>query len=235
MLNLVLAESALETIPRQLWRDPLIKRYAEKRGKEAEFLLLDRCYHHVAMKNLPWNEKRGRPDIVHFSLLEALGSPLNKEGLLQVYVHTVSNCIISIKPETRLPRNYDRFVGLFEQLFKLRQIPSNGPPLLTLAEDAIMSSLVEKIKPDYVVAFSRKGSFKTLQESISEFSDKKNPLAIIGGFPHGTLSKDSLKLADQVVAVDRETLETWTMTARIIYEYEKLIDLPAKRLITKQS
>jgi rRNA small subunit pseudouridine methyltransferase Nep1 len=233
VLNLVLAESALETIPRQLWRDPLIRRYAEKKGKEAQFLLLDRSYHHAAMKNLPWSEKRGRPDIVHFSLLEALGSPLNKEGLLQVYVHTISNCIISIKPETRLPRNYDRFVRLFEQLFKLGQIPSNGPPLLTLTENTNLPRLVKKIKPDYTVAFSRKGSLRTLQESISEFPAKRNPLAIVGGFPHGTLSEDCLKLADQVVAIDREMLETWTLTGRIIYEYEKLIDLPAKRLMTK--
>jgi rRNA small subunit pseudouridine methyltransferase Nep1 len=233
VLNLVLAESAFETIPRELWRDPLIRRYAEKRGKEAQFLLLDRSYHHAAMKNLPWSEKRGRPDIVHFSLLEALGSPLNKEGLLEVYVHTISNRIISIRRETRLPRNYDRFVGLFEQLFKLGQIPPNGPPLLTLTENTTLSRLVKKIKPDYIVAFSRKGKFRTLQGSISEFSNKKNPLAIVGGFPHGIFSNDSLKLADQVVAIDREMLETWTLTARIIYEYEKLLDLPARRLIIK--
>jgi len=34
------------------------------------------------MKKLRESEKRGRPDIVHFALLEALGSPLNKEILL---------------------------------------------------------------------------------------------------------------------------------------------------------
>ena len=233
VLNLVLAESALETIPSELWRDPLIRRYSEKRGKEVEFLLLDRSYHHAAMKNLPWSEKRGRPDIVHFSLLEALGSPLNKEGLLRVYVHTISNCIISINPETRLPRNYDRFVGLFEQLFKLEQIPSNGPALLTLVENTTLPKLVKKIKPDYTIAFSRTGDFKTLQECVSAFIDKKNPLVIVGGFQHGTLSSNSLKLANLVVAIDREMLETWTLTARIVYEYEKLLNLPIKRLITR--
>jgi rRNA small subunit pseudouridine methyltransferase Nep1 len=185
------------------------------------------------MKNLPWSERRGRPDIVHFSLLEALGSPLNKEGLLQVYVHTISNFVISINPETRLPRNYDRFVGLFEQLFKLGQIPSNGPPLLTLTQSTTLTKLVKKIKPDYTVAFSRAGTFKTLQECVSAFVDKKNPLAILGGFPHGTLSSDSLKLADEVVAIDCEMLETWTLTARIVYEYEKLLNLPARRLIAR--
>ena len=233
MLNLVLAESALEMIPRQLWRHPLIRKYAEKRRKKAQFLLLDRSYHHAAMKNLTESERRGRPDIVHFSLLEALGSPLSKEGLLQVYVHTRSDCVILANRETRLPRNYNRFLGLMEQLFELRQIPPEGSPLLRLLDGMSLAQLMEKVKPDYVMAFSRKGIPKTLEESISEFSEKKKPLAIVGGFPHGTFSKAVTKLADQVVAIDREMLETWTVTARIIYEYEKLIGLPARRLAVK--
>jgi rRNA small subunit pseudouridine methyltransferase Nep1 len=233
LLNVVLAESALETIPRQLWQHPQVRKYAEKKGKKAQFLLLDRSYHHAAMKNLEENEKRGRPDIVHFSLLEALGSPLSREGLLQVYVHTVSDCVVSVNQKTRLPRNYNRFLGLVEQLFELKQIPQESAPLLTLTENMDLPQLTERIKPDYVMAFSRKGAPKTVEEAISEFSEKKSPLAIVGGFPHGTFSETTFKLADQVVAIDREMLEAWTVTARIIYEYEKMIGLPSKRLVIK--
>ena len=63
-------------------------------------------------------EKRGRPDIVHFTLLEALGSPLNLEGLLKIYVHTYSGYVIDVRPEVRLPRDCNRFSGLMEQLFQ---------------------------------------------------------------------------------------------------------------------
>lgn len=234
MLSIILAESALETIPKQLWQHPVIKKYAEKKEKKPEFLLLDRSYHHVVMKKLSENEKRGRPDIVHFSLLEALGSPLNKEGLLQVYVHTLSDNIIFVNSETRLPRNYNRFVGLMEQLFELKQIPPQGNSLLTLTKNMSLPQLVRKIKPDYVLAFSKRGTPKTLEKAISEFADKKKPLAIVGGFPHGTLSKTVVKLANQIVAIDREMLETWTVTARIVYEYEKLIDIPTERLSPKE-
>jgi len=233
VLNLVLAESALETIPRQLWSHPLIRKYAEKRRKKAQFLLLDRSYHHAAMKNLSDSERRGRPDIVHFSLLEALGSPLSKEGLLQVFVHTRSDCVISANRETRLPRNYNRFLGLMEQLFELRQIPPKGFPLLTLTERTSLAQLTAQIKPDLIMAFSRKGTPRTFEESISEFPEKKKPLAIVGGFPHGTFSETTMKLADQVVSVDRDMLETWTVATRVIYEYEKSIGLPAERLATK--
>jgi rRNA small subunit pseudouridine methyltransferase Nep1 len=182
------------------------------------------------MKQLANNEKRGRPDIIHFSLLEALGSPLNKGPQLQVYVHTIQDNVIFVNPETRLPRNYNRFLGLMEQLFKHKQIPLEGSPLLTLTENMSLQQLIEKIKPDYIIAFSRKGTPKTLEKAISELAEKNTPIAIVGGFPHGTFSKTTLKLADQVVAIDREMLETWTVTARIIYEYEKSIGLPAKRL-----
>ena len=41
-----------------------------------------------------------------------LDSPLNKAGLLQVYVHTEKNVLIEINPHTRIPRTFDRFCGL---------------------------------------------------------------------------------------------------------------------------
>jgi len=230
VLNMVFAESALEPIPKQLWKHPNIKRYVEKRGKKPQFLLLDRSYHHAAMKELEENEKRGRPDIVHFSLLEALGTPLCREELLQVYVHTINDDVIFVNQQARLPKNYNRFLGLMEQLLELKQIPPKGPALLTLTENTSLPELLEKIKPDYTLAFSRRGTPKTLEETIHELAEKKNPVAIVGGFPHGTFSKTVLNLADQVVAIDREMLETWTVTARIVYEYEKSIGLPAKRL-----
>jgi rRNA small subunit pseudouridine methyltransferase Nep1 len=231
VLTVVLAESALEPIPRQLWKHPLIRKYVQKIGKDPRFLLLDRSYHHAAMKTLREAEKRGRPDIVHFSLLELLGSPLCKEGLLQVHVHTIADSVISVNKETRLPRNYNRFLGLMEQLFELKQIPPQGSPLLTLSEDMTFPQLMEKLQSDSVVVFSKMGVRKTLENTICEFKEKKNPVAVVGGFPHGTLSESVTKLADQVVAIDREMLETWTVVARITYEYERQIGLSIKRLM----
>ena len=45
-------------------------------------------------------------------LLMLLDSPLNKAGLLQVYVHTAKNVLIEVNPQTRIPRIYSRFCGL---------------------------------------------------------------------------------------------------------------------------
>jgi len=229
LLTLILTESALETIPKRLWKHPTIKRYSEKHGKSTEFLLLDRSYHHSVMKTLKENEKRGRPDIVHFALLEALASPLNKEQLLQVYVHTINDYVITVNPQVRLPKNYNRFIGLMEQLFEFRRIPPTGPPLLTLTHETL-SGLLQKIRSNFVLAFTRRGSLCTLEDAVAKISGEEKPVVIIGGFPHGHFSHTTLKLTDETVSIDFQMLETWTVTSRVIYEYERAISLPKKRL-----
>jgi len=231
LLNLILAESALETIPEKLWKHPSVQKYAKLRRKHPRSVLLDRSYHHRIMKSLEHSEKRGRPDIVHFALLEALGSPLNKEGLLQVYVHTFNDYVIGVNPETRLPRNYGRFVSLIEQLFEYRRVPpqQNQTALLTL-EQKTLTQLIQEVEPSYVLAFSRRGKPHTLEEAISQLSLEKRPVLIAGGFPHGHFSEATLKLANETVCIDPDMLETWTVTSRAIYEYERMLSVSKKRL-----
>lgn len=53
-----------------------------------------------------------RPDIAHQCLLMLMDSPLNRAGLLQVYIHTEKNILIEINPQTRIPRTFKRFAGL---------------------------------------------------------------------------------------------------------------------------
>lgn len=53
-----------------------------------------------------------RPDITHQCLLMLLDSPLNRAGLLQVYIHTEKNILIEVNPQTRIPRTFKRFSGL---------------------------------------------------------------------------------------------------------------------------
>lgn len=229
MLTLVLAESAIETIPQEIWGHPLIKRFSKMKGKHPKFILLDRSYHHYAMRSLENNEKRGRPDIVHFSLLEALGSPLNKEGLLRVYVHSIKDYVISISPEIRLPKNFNRFVGLMEDLFEHREIPHKGKPLLTL-ERKTLPDFISDLKPTYIILFDRTGKARTFEETALSLAKQERPLAIVGGFPHGEFSETTLNLANEIACIDPEILEAWTVVSRIIYEYERTINLPKKRL-----
>jgi len=107
-----LADSELELIPKRIASLPAIRRDAERRKKKAEELLLDSSLHHSAMKGLKEWERRGRPDIVHISLLIANESILNRENMLDMVVHTRNNEAIKIDPEMKVIKNYNRFKGL---------------------------------------------------------------------------------------------------------------------------
>jgi rRNA small subunit pseudouridine methyltransferase Nep1 len=229
LLTFILAEAALETIPQKIWNHPSVKRHAKHQKKLPKQLLLDRSLHHAAMLKLKDHLKRGRPDITHFVLLEALGSPLNKEGRLQVFIHTCNDYVIKVNPKTRLPKNYNRFVGLIEQLFQQQKVPLEGKPLLCL-EQKSLPQLVSEIKPDYVLCFSKKGEPKSIENVVSTLQKNQNTSVIVGGFAHGHFSETTLQLVDETVCVDQEMLETWIITSRIIYEYERFLSLPTKRL-----
>jgi len=182
------------------------------------------------MLSLDDSLKRGRPDIVHFSLLQALGTPLNREGLLKIYIHTIGNLLISMNPTVRLPRNYNRFVGLIEQLFWKKRVPEQGQALLRVRKGNL-GDLLDVIKPSYTLIFTRSGSPKTLPDVLERLVKIENPLVIVGAFPGGRFSEETLSIASELVSIDSEVLDTWTVTARIIYEYERLMGLPKNRLV----
>lgn len=232
MLTLIIAEASLEPIPKKILNHPQIQNYAKKLGKKPDFILLDKSYHYEAMGNLPLKEKRGRPDIVHLSLLEALGSPLNLEGLLQTYVHTLNNEVIHVNPKTRLPKNYNRFVGLMEQLFQTLRVPPEGEPLLTLKK-LPLEKLLRRIGSTYIVAFTRLGKPQTPIQTAKKLVKQKNPAILIGGFPHGHFTNQTLKLANEKICIDPEGLDAWIVVSRILTAYEEALNLPEKRLLKK--
>jgi rRNA small subunit pseudouridine methyltransferase Nep1 len=75
-----------------------------------------------------------RPDILHQCMLILLDSPLNKAGLLKLYVRSEKGVLIEVSPQIRIPRTFKRFSGLMTQLlFKLSIRASNGPHKLLKA------------------------------------------------------------------------------------------------------
>lgn len=229
MLILILAEAALETLPKTLWNYPSIRNYSKKHRKLPQNILLDRSLHHSIMRKLENSEKRGRPDITHFALLEALGSPLNKEGLLKIYVHTRNDYVINVNPSIRLPRNYLRFIGLIEQLFYNNKVPPEGEILLEL-EKKTLKKILKDSKVNYILLFSREGKPKTIEEAISSLPLTGDLAVIIGGFPHGNFSETTLNQVNEIVCVDPGMLDAWVLTSRVIYEYERKFSIPQKRI-----
>jgi len=234
-LTLVLAESSIERIPPELTGHPSVVAHARRKQKEPCSIILDRSYHHSAMIQLECSKtsktmsKRGRPDITFHFLLAGLGSPLNREGLLTVLVHTIDDHVIEIDASTRIPKNYDRFIGLLEQLYDQRSVPPGDHPLMRIRRSTI-SGLLEELKPSMTIVFSTLGKPSTLEDTSPLIASTDNPLVLIGGFAHSHFEESTIKLADYVFSIDRDALDAWIVAGRVIYEYERSIRLPERRL-----
>ena len=53
-------------------------------------------------------------------LLTLLDSPLNKSGLLRIFVHTTQDVLIEVHPDVRIPRTYKRYSGLMGECARTR-------------------------------------------------------------------------------------------------------------------
>jgi len=231
LLHLILAESALELVPTELWSHPEVRGDARRRGLSPGDMLLDRSYHHRAMLRLLNGERRGRPDIVHFSLLSALETPLSMVGELRAYVHTFNDRVVRVAPGTRLPRNYLRFKGLFEQALKVGRAPPNAgsEPLLTVRQQRIAELLAE-LSPSRLVGLSRLGEPMPLSEVAGRLASSENAATVIGGFPKGQFTDETRKLLGEVYAIDPASLEAWVVTARLIYAVELALGVEERRI-----
>lgn len=221
VLVLVLAESAIETVPNEIAGHPAVLNWAHRKRKDPRRLILDQNYHFAAMQKLGRaGLHRGRPDIAHFCLLLALGSPLNMRGDLQCYIHTLQDRIIKVDSKARLPRNTDRWVSLLEQLYEEKVVPPMGPALLTLTQGTI-ASLLDELKVDLVVALTTEGEAKPMEDIAKRLSVYKRPVLLIGGFADGHFSKRTMERVNESYRIERRKLEAWTVTARAIYDYER--------------
>ena len=47
-----------------------------------------------------------RPDLVHFSILEATTIPVYFENEIQIFIHTINDKVVSIGENTHIPKSY---------------------------------------------------------------------------------------------------------------------------------
>ncbi len=91
-----------------------------------KYALLNCDDHQRVLAKMGRDIAEARPDITHQCLLTLLDSPLNKAGLLQVYIHTAKGVLIEVNPHVRIPRTFKRFSGLMVQLLHKLSIRSMG-------------------------------------------------------------------------------------------------------------
>ncbi len=217
MLTIILADSELETIPPELWKDSAILKYSRAKQKNPGNLLLDASYHHTAIKKIdPENvNRRGRPDIVHMFLLIGLESILNKEKMLRLYVHTRDDYVISVDPETRIPKNYNRFVGLIESLFLNKQVPDSKNPLLKI-EKCSLPELIKKLGTSLIIMHPDAANAR-LGDLLN-----KDSVVVIGGFSEGDFRSDIQSIKNRCSIYPKE-LVGWVVEMEVLVNYEKAV------------
>ncbi len=217
MLTLVLADAELELVPPPLQGHPAVRTSAKRRGRSPSAILLDSSLHHPALKKFPDGERRGRPDIAHLFVLLCLDSVLNGQRELRTLVHTRNDEVIRIAPETRIPKNYPRFVGLMEDLFEKGAVPADKP-LLTLERGVSLRSLLATFPPPRW-AFAESGERLNLWTELAGL--RGDLTAVVGGFPHDDFLSPVGSLCDRLVSIHDEPLRAWTVTSEILVAYRQ--------------
>ena len=220
MISLILAESSLEIVPKELQLHPAVLAHAKKLGKKPSEILLDNSWDFAAMKGIKNEIKRGRPDLIHLCLLQSCSIPLYHQNKIRIYIHTINDKVIFVGENVRLPKSFHRFLGLIEKLFIEKTIKAENDTLLEL-KDMSFSQLIDKINPKQVIGLSTQGESSTYSDVVSKLDD--NSCLVLGGFQKGHFSDSIKNRFDKSFKVDTESLDAHIVIGRTLYEYEKTI------------
>jgi rRNA small subunit pseudouridine methyltransferase Nep1 len=157
-----------------------------RNGKEGDvkYTLLNCDDHQGILAKMGRDIADARPDITHQCLLTLLDSPLNKAGLLQVYIHTAKGVLIEVNPHVRIPRTFKRFSGLMVQLLhKLSIRGVNGPEKLL---KVIKNPVVDHLPPNTIkLTLSGDAPTQRLSRYLPTLPTTHNIAVFVGAMARG--------------------------------------------------
>ncbi|XP_008143100.2 ribosomal RNA small subunit methyltransferase NEP1 isoform X1 [Eptesicus fuscus] len=185
-----------------------------KAGKTYELLNCDK-HKSMLLKN-GRDPGEVRPDIAHQSLLMLMDSPLNRAGLLQVYIHTQKNVLIEVNPQTRIPRTFDRFCGLMVQLLhKLSVRAADGPQKL-------LKVIKNPVSDHFPVGCMKIGTSFSIPvvSDVRELVPSSDPIVfVVGAFAHGKLN---VGYTEKMVSISNYPLSAALTCAKLTTAFEEV-------------
>jgi rRNA small subunit pseudouridine methyltransferase Nep1 len=160
--------------------------------------------------------RRGRPDLVHLTLLNVTSTPLHQEGKAKVYIHTIDDQVLEFREGPRPPKSYERFRSLAEKL--LLERPDEG---LIAARKETFPQLVKRVGTDHTAGLSVQGAPMGLETLAAELAKKTKPIVVVGGFPSGHFFPRDIKAFDAMLRIHEGPLDAHVVAARVLYEVEK--------------
>ncbi len=220
-LKIILLEAGLELVPKELVNEPDIKKTALRYNIKPEEVILDKSLHYNALGKLSRKWKRGRPDIVHTTLLVLESSLAGKKGLLEMFIHVINGTVYAVKPLTRIPKHYERFKGLMAQLLREGKVPPNSKDPLIYKVANSLNEFVSKYGK--IILLWEKGVEAREEEIVVRALATGRPIGI-GMFPRGDFEKSTLRKAEERYKIlGGEPLSAWNVAARIVCSYENII------------
>ena len=222
MLTIIIADAEIEFVPKELFNEPDSISYARRRSKDISKVLLDSNYMHTAIdKYYPGESKRrGRPEIIHVALLVAMESILNQSNRMRLYIHTRENFVIEVDWKTRIPRSYNRFIGLIESLLENIEKNLNDESLLKIWK-LDLNECITKFSSGKIIILSPRGKYSSVR---TIFENESDYTIIIGGFAEGDYRSEIHHNIERISIFSQE-LSVWTVISEIVCSYESKIGL----------
>lgn len=161
ILTVVLFQASLEVYRTTSHKHNNTTSNGNNKREEVKYTLLNCDDHQGILAKAGRDIAEARPDITHQCLLTLLDSPLNKAGLLRVYIQTATGVLIRVDPGVRIPRTFKRFSGLMVQL--LHKLCIKGellkvvkPPIIShFPPDTIKILISNEAPPHYLPRYLR--------------------------------------------------------------------------------
>lgn len=160
-----------------------------------------------------------RPDILHSELLALLDSPLNKAGLLKIYIQTQKRVLIDVHPSIRIPRTFKRFSGLMVQLLHKMKIRAGN-------DSTILLKVIKNPFSQYLPAGTRcygmscKGKLYSpaaLVQSIADTAPGEHPICcIVGAMSTGHVKLDDHPYMEEMFSISEYPLSGAAALSRIL-------------------
>ena len=212
MLRIILAGAELELVPPEIAGHPSV-RLNLPAGRKPSDVLLDQNLHATAIRQFPDGERRGRPDIVHYTLLAILESPACKAGQVEVVLHTSANELVRVRSDTRLPRGEARMHGLLAKVLRDGR-SQDKDPLVWVEGVGKPAKVLEKVAKGPVVRLDEGGLLMPPADLVRRAQGGELTL-VLGAFPSGDFSKEWKEAVPEAVSIWKDPLNAWAVASEV--------------------
>jgi rRNA small subunit pseudouridine methyltransferase Nep1 len=147
-----------------------------------------------------------------------LDSPLNKAGMLQVYIRSQKGVLIEVNPQIRIPRTYKRFAGLMVHLLHKLSVSAADSPakLMKVIKNPITDHLPAGCRK---ISTSVKGRLIAVNSFVPALPMDPPTVFVFGTMAHGSV-EEVVDWTEECVGLSEYPLSGAAALARLCGAYE---------------